>query len=64
MPQFYTSLLVLGIRLDIRRKFFIVRVKKYLNRLPREVVEIPFLETFKFNLDVALSNLLQLQDGA
>jgi len=28
------------------------------NRLPREVVEVPSLETFKARLDVDLSNLV------
>ena len=45
-------------RLDIRKTFFTVRVVKHWNRLPREVVEAPFLETFKAWLDGALSNLV------
>ncbi|KFR13200.1 hypothetical protein N306_12407, partial [Opisthocomus hoazin] len=45
-------------RLDIRKKFFTVRVVKHWNRLPREVVEAPSLETFKARLDRALSNLV------
>ncbi|KFP10940.1 hypothetical protein Z169_06220, partial [Egretta garzetta] len=44
-------------RLDIRNKFFTLRVVKHWNRLPREVVEVPSLETFKARLDGALSNL-------
>ena len=47
-------------RLDIRKKFFTVRVMKHWNRLPREVVEAPSLETFKARLDGALSNLVYL----
>ncbi|PKU48513.1 hypothetical protein llap_1141 [Limosa lapponica baueri] len=45
-------------RLDIRKKFFTVRVVKHWNRLPREVVDAPSLEVFKARLDGALSNLL------
>ncbi|KFP13602.1 hypothetical protein Z169_01503, partial [Egretta garzetta] len=44
--------------LDIRKKFFTMRVVKHWNRLPREVVEAPSLETFKARLDGALSNLI------
>ncbi|KFQ98389.1 hypothetical protein N306_05103, partial [Opisthocomus hoazin] len=45
-------------RLDIRKKFLTMRVVKHWNRLPREVVEAPSLETFKARLDRALSNLV------
>ncbi|KFR15848.1 hypothetical protein N306_05072, partial [Opisthocomus hoazin] len=45
-------------RLDIRRKFFMVRMVKHWNRLPREVVEAPSLETFKARSDRALSKLV------
>ena len=45
-------------RLDIKKKFFTVRVVRHWNRLPREVVDIPFLEMFKDRLDGALSNLV------
>jgi len=45
-------------RLDIRKKFFTLRVVKHWNRLPREVVEVPSLETFKAWLHGALSNLV------
>ncbi|KFP20725.1 hypothetical protein Z169_03426, partial [Egretta garzetta] len=45
-------------RLDIRKKFFTMRAVKHWNRLPREVVEAPSLETFKARLDGALSSLI------
>ena len=44
-------------RLDIRKKFFTLRVVKHCNRLPREVVNAPSLESFKARLDRALSYL-------
>ncbi|KFW69695.1 hypothetical protein AS28_02364, partial [Pygoscelis adeliae] len=43
--------------LDIRKKFFTLRVVKHWHRFPREVVDAPSLETFKVRLDGALSNL-------
>ena len=45
-------------RLDIRKKFFTVRVVRHRNRLPSEVVDAPSLEAFKARLDVAASSLV------
>ena len=45
-------------RLDIRKTFFMMRVVKHWNRLPREAVDASSLETFKARLDGALSNLI------
>ena len=45
-------------RLDIRKKFFAVRVVRHWNRLPREVVDVPSVKAFSTRLDGALSNLV------
>ncbi|PKU46344.1 hypothetical protein llap_3368 [Limosa lapponica baueri] len=44
--------------LNMRRNFFTLRVAEHWNRLPREAVESPSLETFKTRLDMFLCNLL------
>jgi len=45
-------------RLDVRKKFFTMRVVKHWQRLPREAVGVPSLEVFKARLDGALSSLV------
>jgi len=44
--------------LDIRKKFFTVRVVRHWNRLPREAADAPSLAVFKARLDGAVSNLV------
>ena len=44
--------------MDIRKKYFTVRMMKQWHRLPREVVDAPSLETFKVRLDGVLSNVI------
>ena len=41
--------------MDKRKKYFTVRVVRCWNRLPRDVVDAPFLETFKARPDQALT---------
>ena len=45
-------------RLDIRKKFFTVRVVRPWNRLPKLAVNAPSLEAFKVRLNGALSKLV------
>ncbi|KFR08272.1 hypothetical protein N306_06503, partial [Opisthocomus hoazin] len=45
-------------KLDIRKKFFTMRVVKHWNRLTRAAVAAPSLAGFKARLDGALSNLV------
>jgi len=44
--------------LDIRKKFFTMRVVRHWNRFPREVVDVPTLKVFKARLEDSLSNLV------
>ncbi|KAJ7415950.1 hypothetical protein BTVI_36882 [Pitangus sulphuratus] len=44
-------------KLDVRKKFFTIRVVRLWNRLPREVMDVPSLEVFKTSLDGDLKNL-------
>ena len=43
--------------MDVRRKFFMQRVVRQWNRLPKEAVDAPSLQAFKARLDVALGSL-------
>ena len=44
--------------MEIRKKFFTMRVVRHWNRLPREVMAAPSLAVFEARLDGALGNLL------
>ena len=44
--------------MDIRKKFFTRRIVKHWNRLAREVVDAPPLETLKIRVDQSLSSLV------
>ena len=46
-------------RLDIRKKFFTMRVVRHWNRSPSDAVDAPSLEALKTRLDGTLSNLFQ-----
>ena len=41
--------------MEARKKSFTRMMVKHWNRLPREVVDAPFMKTFKVRLDGALS---------
>lgn len=43
---------------NTQNKLFMVMVMENRNRLPREVVEFPSMETFKIHLDAYLCNQL------
>lgn len=44
-----------------KKNFFGMRVLEQCNRLPRDTVDVLFLETLKINLDRPLSNLMWLK---
>ena len=46
-------------RLDVRGKFFTMRVVRCWNRVPREDVDALSLDVFRARLDVALGSLVQ-----
>lgn len=50
-------------RLNIKRKFFALRVVKHWHGLPRKVVDVLSLETFMVGFGGALSNLIKLGQG-
>ena len=49
-------------RLDIRKKFFTMRVVKHWKGLPREVADAPSLKTFEVRFDGVLGNLILMED--
>jgi len=47
-------------QLKMRKHVFSLRVKEHWDRLPREIVESPFLEIFKTHMDLVPCSLLQV----
>lgn len=55
---FFCNLFLLSRPVDIRKKFFMMKVVRQLYRLPREAVDAPFEEVFNTSLNGVLSNLI------
>lgn len=51
-------------RLDIGKHFFMGRIVRHWNRLAQKVVESPYLEEFKEQVDVALGDMLLVVNTA
>lgn len=58
LPDTSHKLKPMNIHLNMGKSFFILRVTKHWNRLPREVVESPSLEGFKRHLDLVLDDVV------
>lgn len=44
--------------MNSRKNFFTKKLVRHWNRLPRELVESPALELFKWHVDVALGDMV------
>ena len=44
--------------MDVRKKFFTIRVVRHWHRLSRDIEDAPSLKTFKVRLDAALGSLI------